>query len=759
MKKLALLLIILCGGMALQAQNGSIRGHVYDKDSGEPIIFGTVQLFSPNDTLGNNTDFEGFFSFGNLPKGNYRLVITYVGYDSLTLEIPLKSNQIFYQQLYIAESSIKLSTVQVSAYKSAAKTTVQISKLNVSPKEIKALPSIGGEADIAQYLPVLPGIINTGDQGGQLYVRGGSPIQNLILLDGMTIYNPFHSIGFFSVFETEIIRNVEVQTGGFGANYGGRISAIIDINTREGNKKQFSGKISANPFMGKVLLEGPIKKLDKPGSGSTSVLFTAKKSYIDKTSPSLYPHAESVIESVSGLPYSFTDVYGKLSSLAGNGSKVELFGFRFEDAVNYSIASLNWVSSGGGATFKLVPPNSSLIMGGTVAFSDYNISLQEADDSPRRSRISSYSAQLDFSYFGYNNEVNYGFAFTGLSTDFVFRNFLGVTIQQLDFTTELAGFVNYRHKLGKLIIEPGLRIQMYASQQNTQLEPRFAAKLNATENLRFKFASGLYSQNLLSTVNERDVVNLFVGFLSGPEQTIFEPGTQTPTKDRLQKAVHAIGGLEIDLTPRIELQVETYYKGFTQLIELNRNKRSALEPDYVTLTGNARGLDFSLRYNDQHSYLWITYSLGQVLRNDGQQIYPTIFDRRHNINVLFSHTFGNDQSWEFSLRWNYGSPFPFTQTQGFYGQLNFVEEGLNTNPATANPPLAILYANQRNGGRLLPYHRLDASLKKQFKFGLEVNASITNAYNRNNIFYIDRKTSKRVNQLPWLPSLGLSYNW
>ncbi len=757
-----MLFLFLASAMAwlpLSAQNGSIRGHVYDKESGVPIAFGTVQLFSQSDTLGTNTDIEGFFSFGHLPKGHYQLLITYVGYDSIALDIDLKAGQIFYRQFNMAESSIKLGTVQVSARKSAAKSNVQISKLNVSPKEIRALPSVGGEADIAQYLPVLPGIISTGDQGGQLYVRGGSPIQNLILLDGMTIYNPFHSIGFFSVFETDIIRNVEVHTGGFGASYGGRISAIIDINTREGDKKQFSGKISANPFMGKILVEGPLKKLKEAGSGSTSVLFTAKKSYIDKTSPALYPYAESVIESGRGLPYSFTDLYGKLSTLSGNGSKAEIFGFRFQDAVDYSIASLNWLSSGGGATFKLVPPNSSLIMGGNVAFSDYNISLQEEDDSPRRSRISSYSAQLKFSYFGYNNEVNYGFAFTGLSTDFQFRNFLGVTIQQLDFTTELAGFINYRQKLGKLIVEPGLRIQMYASQQKTQLEPRFAAKLNASDHLRFKLAGGLYSQNLLSTVNERDVVNLFVGFLSGPEQTIFEPGTHNPTQDRLQKAIHAVVGLEMDLGPRWELQLESYYKGFTQLIELNRNKLSAQDPDYSTLTGNARGVDLSLRYSSPRSYLWFTYSLGQVLRNDGEQIYPTIFDRRHNINALFSYTLGGDKSWEFSLRWNYGSPFPFTQTQGFYGQINFTEQGLNTNPATTNPPIGILYASQRNGGRLLPYHRLDVSLKKNFDFGLEIIASVTNAYNRKNIFYIDRRTTKRVDQLPWLPSIGLSYSW
>lgn len=745
------------------AQSGTIRGNVYDKASGEPIIFGTVVL--EGTTIGTNTDDLGFFSLSNVPIGNYRLVVTYLGYDSVGMDIKIVAGGIIYQSLYMEESSVQLDVVNISARKERARSDVQVSKVVVTPKQIRSLPSTGGDADIAQYLPVLPGIISSGDQGGQLFIRGGAPIQNLILLDGMTLFNPFHSIGFFSVFETETIRSVDVYTGGFGPEYGGRASAVVDIKTREGNKKRLAGIASASPFMSKLLLEGPIKKLTEEGGGSTSFILTGKHSYIDRTSPALYSYAESAIDpGTNGLPFSFTDLYGKISMLAGNGTKLDLFGFNFTDRVSYDVATLGWNSYGAGANFVVVPPNSNVIFGGNLALSDYFIKLEEEDGNPRDSRINSYSVQLDFTYYGYRSEFRYGFNFTSLSTDFNFRNFLGNTITQKSFTTEVAAYFKYKQRIGdKLIIEPGLRFQYYASQNTMSPEPRIAAKYLVTDGIRLKFSGGLFSQNLMSSVNELDVVNLFVGFLTGPQQAIFEPGTTTPTRDRLQKAYHAIGGVEIDLGRFFELNVEPYYKGFTQLIQLNRNKQLPSDPNFVVETGEAYGIDFSLRYEKKDLYLWATYSYGFVNRDDGEQIYPTVFDRRHNINLLGSYAFGKNKAWEAGLRWNFGSAFPFTQTQGFFSAIDFIQNGQGTDPTTANPDLGILYSDVRNGGRLLSIHRLDASLKRTFDLSvrskLVATFSITNLYNRENIFYIDRRTASRIDQLPILPSISLSWNF
>ncbi|RME97652.1 MAG: TonB-dependent receptor, partial [Bacteroidetes bacterium] len=508
---------------------------------------------------------------------------------------------------------------------------VQVSKVSVSPDQIRSLPSTGGESDIAQYLTVIPGIIASGDQGGQVFIRGGSPVQNKILLDGLTIYNPFHSIGFFSVFETEAIRSVDVLTGGFNAEYGGRISAIVDIKTRTGNQRKLSGLVSASPFQIKALVEGPLQALDPETGNSISFLLTGKHSYLDQTSKQLYAYAvdtdffsfagDSTLRAEDiGLPYNYTDLYGKLSINGGNGSKLDLFGFNFTD--NFAvpgIASLGWDNAGGGANFNLIPVNSNIIMNGTVGYSDYNIALTESDGRPRSSSISTYKAQLNFSYFGAHSQLDYGLMFLGFNTDFTFENLVGIEFEQKDFTTELAAYMKYKQKLGSLILEPGIRFQYFASQSTAIPEPRLGLKLNVSDGLRLKAAGGLYSQNLISTVNDLDIVNFFIGFLAGPEETLFEPNTNIPTDNRLQQAFHGVGGVEVDVSKSTTINLETYYKGFTQLIAINRNKLSPRDPDFITETGEAYGLDFSLKLEKERLYFWSTYSLTYVTRDDGIQ--------------------------------------------------------------------------------------------------------------------------------------------
>lgn len=774
MKSFVLLAFALLLGSFIAAQNGIIRGNVYDQASGEPIIFGNLRLANTN--FGEITDVNGFFSL-SVPAGDYTLIATYIGYDSVAIEVSIKENQIVYQRITLTPSAVELSTVDVSGTREQARSDVQISKVVVTPKQIRSLPATGGEADIAQYLPVLPGIVSSGDQGGQLYIRGGSPIQNKILLDGMTIYNPFHSIGFFSVFETETIRSVDVLTGGFNAEYGGRISAIVDIKTREGDKKQFGGLVSVSPFQSKVLLEGPIKKLKDNGGGSISYLLTGKHSYLNETSKIFYNYATdttfysfaagdtslAAISDEIGLPYSYTDLYGKVSFVSDNGSKLNLFGFNYTDNFNFvGLAKLNWTATGGGGNFTLIPPNSNTIMDGAISATNYDISLEESDGNPRTSGISSYTAALNFNYFGGDNQVTYGFEFTGFNTDFRFRNLVGITFTQRDFTTELAGYIKYKQRIGDLIIEPGFRAHYYASQAKVSLEPRIGLKYNITDYLRFKFAGGLYSQNVLSTVNELDIVNFFVGFLAGPEQTIFEPGTRTATSDRLQRSFHGVAGFELDVAKNAMVNIEPYYKGFTQLISVNRNKLSEQDPDFQVETGEAYGIDFSFKRETRQTYFWATYSYAFVNRDDGEQVYPTIFDRRHNINLLATYNFGKNLNWEFGLRWNYGSGFPFTQTQGFFQNVPFDQLTL-TDILTGNFDLGTILSDDRNGGRLPDYHRLDVSLKRTFNFSdrskLEALLSVTNTYNRENIFYVDRITNNRVNQLPILPSFGLTFGF
>ncbi len=755
--QLIFILFFIVSCQSIYAQ-GTLRGHVYDEATGEAIIYGNVVL--DGTTIGGTTDENGFFSISGIDAGTYTLTASYIGYADASKEIVIKDERITYEKVYINAGGVSLGVVNISAAKEQARTEVQVSKLQVTQKQIKALPSTGGDADILQYLQVVPGVITTGDQGGQLFIRGGSPIQNKILLDGMTIYNPFHSIGFYSIFETEVIKNVDVLTGGFNAYHGGRISAVVDIKTRPGNKKRLGGQVSLSPFMGKALIEGPVIKL-KEDAGSMSFILTAKKSLIQETSKVLYPYA--VRNDSIGLPFDFQDVYGKITFGTKNGSEFNVFGFNFSDTFSDpSIARVSWGNYGGGLNFNVLPQNSSLILNGKVGFSNYEIQLDEDDAKPRTSGINEYFLGLDFNFFGNSYEFDYGLEIKSIRTDFEFTNPFGINLSQFQNTTEMAAYFLYRKAWDRLVIEPSVRLQYYASLNEPRVEPRLGVKFNVTDDVRLKAAGGYYSQNLISTSNERDVVNLFTGFLSGPDAAIgsHEGGF---ADSRLQFSQHLVTGVEFDVLPSLTLNLEGYIKNFPQIIVINRNKLDASEPDYVTESGEARGVDLSLKYDTPKWYVWTTYSLGKVSRYDGEQTYATLFDRRHNSNVLVSYNLDKDGDFQISGRWNFGSGFPFTLTQGFYHNILF-EDGVDSDVITANnDDVSIIYSEERNGGRLPYYHRFDLSATKIFRFSEHVNleavASITNLYDRKNIFYFDRVEYERVNQLPIIPSIGLKLNF
>ncbi|MCA1764570.1 MAG: TonB-dependent receptor, partial [Flavobacteriales bacterium] len=296
---------VLFGAQAI-AQTGSVRGFVYEESGGEPVIFTNVYL--EGTSIGASTDVNGYFAIQGIPVGDYKLTVTYLGYDTLSKPITVTANRIETEKLFLKKSSIQMNTVEISAEKQEKMTNVTMSVTKATPKDIKQIPTVGGTADLAQYLQVLPGVVFTGDQGGQLYIRGGSPVQNKVLMDGMTIYNPFHSIGLFSVFDTELIRSADIYTGGFGAEYGGRVSSIMDITMRTGNKRRTAGKIGVNTFGANALIEGPIKRQTNDGLGSISYVLSVKNSYLDQSSKVFYDYVSD-----NGLPFSFTDVYGKLA--------------------------------------------------------------------------------------------------------------------------------------------------------------------------------------------------------------------------------------------------------------------------------------------------------------------------------------------------------------------------------------------------------------------------------------------------------------
>ena len=768
----ACLLLFSCAAFA-QNHYGTVKGFVYDKKTTEPMIY--TNIIVAGSKTGAQTDVNGYFSI-SLPSGSYSIIVTAVGYDSSVTTINLLPDAMVTKKIVLSSSEKELKGVEVSGRKTEKMTHINTGVTTVTPRELKLLPSSGGEPDLAQFLQVIPGVVFTGDQGGQLYIRGGSPAQTGIYLDGITIYSPFHSIGLFSVFETEAIRNVDVYTAGFGAQYGNRTSAIVDVHTKDGNKNEIGGLVSVSPIMSRALLEGPLVKSKKNSGAGVTFLVTAKTSYLDQTSKSLYGGFGEPFS--GGLPYKFTDLYGKVTLSGDNGSKLNLFGFNFDDHASllndssYStIADYHWQASGGGATFVVSPGNSAALIDGKFAYSNYNISLDQAsvpsDSIPRTSQINGFEAAINFTYFLHDySQLKYGVEVSGLHTALNYYSSAGVSTTENAQSTMAALYFLYRYNFGsKFILEPSVRFQYYSELNKLSPEPRLGMKLNLSDNVRLKFATGIYTQNIISTKSDQDIVNLFTGFLLSPGETINDPHGNA-VKSNLQTAYHAVGGIEVDVNSKVELNLEPWVKYFGQVDELNRNKLVETNPDFVAATGLADGIDLSAKYSHQRIYLWgalgyqdVTYT--SIDSKGNIQTYPTPFDTRFNANLVAAYTLGEKKNWDVSGRFNIHAPFPFTQTQGFYENIGMTS--LAGNPMTQNGNLGVLYANQINGGRLSWYHRLDVSVKRRFKLtkksNLDATFAITNVYDRQNIFYVDRITNVKVYQLPFFPSINLTWTF
>lgn len=780
MKYLALSFTFFIFG-TLFSQNTVLRGFIYDKSNGEPMGFEKVRLIDAKDSAlvaGTVTDVNGFFSIPKISIGEYVLVVDNFNYKRITEAVKVeKAEGIIDFKFFLEKDDAvrEIDEMKVSAESKQKRTEVNMSQIKLDKKGIERIPSVGAENDIVSAFSVTPGVITTGDQGGQLYVRGGTPIQNKILLDGMTIYSPFHSIGFFSVFETELIKSADIYTGGFDSRFGGRISSIMDITYRDGNRVKTGGKVSVSPFLAKAVLEGPIgaKKPDNSPRGGSYVL-SAKHSLLDYTAKNLYKN----VNDGQGMPFHFTDLYGKMTFNSDAGSKFSVFGFNHRDSVIYPEADIDWNAYGGGLNFILVPGGSPVLIKGHANGSYYETSFQEIGGAPRFSSIGGFDFGFDFSYFLANEgELNYGINLSSFNTDFQTVNESKRVISLEIPSTEIGLYTNYRLVKGRWVVQPNFRAQIYATYSTISLEPRLGVKYNATENFRLKFSGGRYSQNFTSASSDRDVVNIFNGLLTAPEnvqsQFIDEFGRVRDVRNGLQYSWHAIVGTEVDITKTITANVEVYYKYFPQLSNINQNKivednaqfsnvPDVLKKDFIIESGQSYGADFLVKYSLERFFFWGVYSYGYSTRWDGFISYFPVFDRRHNVNIVSTYLFGEKKNWEASLRWNLGSGLPFTPTAANYQGETF-SGGVTTDYVNNNPNNVSTILGEFNSERLPYYHRLDLTVKKNTVFKnkteMEIIGSVTNVYNRQNIFYVNRVTNKTIYQFPLLPSLGISYKF
>ena len=759
MKKIAILVTLFICVASLYAQNTVVKGFTYDDSNGEVLPYCTIQLMGTS--YGALSDSKGAFMINKIPKGTYAVKVSFLGYNDIIDTIRVRKDTVITKRYSLQPSSTTLDAVQIQGEGQRKEQETRTSVISVTPKDMSKMPAIGGQPDFAQYLQVLPGVISTGDQGGQLYVRGGTPVQNMLLLDGVLIYNPFHSIGIFSVFDMDIMSSADVYTGGFGAEFGGRISSVMDIQTRDGNKKHISGKVDVSNIQSQILLEGPLVKLKDNRKTALSFILSGKGSYLEPASKFFYPYVGE-----DGLPYSFWDLYGKLTLSTLNGTKLNVFGFNFNDKVNYSsIAAYSWNNWGVGTNFQIVPGDVPITITGALAYSKYTCNLDDKLYQPKSSTMDGFTFNLAFNYYLGRSVLNVGVEAMGFNTQYVYHTQFGSKVDIDDHTTDMSFFAKFKYNFkNKLLLEPSFRLQYYYSLGEASPEPRLAIKYNILRNLRLKLAGGLYSQNLVAVTSDQDVVNLFNGFISSPvSSSLLAPNMLNDgdeMKGRLQKAQHIILGLEYDPIPQISINMEGYFKNFSQLISVNRYKMFDTENEFIWEKGRAYGGDVTVKYDNKGFYMWLVYSLGWVKRTDGVVEYNPHFDRRHNVNLLLSYAFGKRRSWQIDARWNFGSGFPFTQTQAYYP--HYAPTNINDDYVSGNEDLYFMLAGL-NQARLPNYHRLDIGAKKKFHIGerntLELSVSFSNVYNYRNVFYVNRISNDVIYQLPFLYYFGLTWRF
>ena len=766
MKKIiGVLLLFLVTVGSIKSQTGYVKGFVLDATNGNPVIGASVWL--DGTTKGVSTNELGYFQLNKIPVGNIILNFRSIGFAEKQKSLLITDGQISNTVIQLKPKVLQLGTATISGKRQKWEDKNTVSIHSLTAKTIDRIPSLSGTPDLADYLQVVPGIVFTGDMGGQFYIRGGAPVQNLVKMDGMTVINPFHSIGFVSVFDTETLASVDVYTAGFSAGYGGRLSSVIDIRTRPGNRKRFAGVLNTSGFGYGLTLDLPLLKMTDKNPQSISLLVSNKRSYIDRIDEYIYPHLGE-----QGIPYRYNDLFAKLSFMGIYGDQLDVMGTRITDHAWLSGNTYSkWANTAGGVRFITSPNSSNWLYQASTYYSDYRGEFIEEGESPRNTYFNSYENRMKVFRMGEIADWDIGLSMDLYNTNHRFKDMEGVVKDNEYFTTELVTYIANKTRIGKWLLEPGLHLVYYADQTFFSPEPRFKAKYSLSPSISFNMATGWYTQNLVSTTSERDIIALFQGYYMGPAlvQNYYHGELII---NKIQQAWHLVGGFTILTKKDIKFSVEGYYKDFVKLVNYNRNRMyrdseltgnvpGYLKKFFLIEEGQAYGADFLMDYQKNDFSLWMGYSLAWVFREDERHAYVPHYDRRHNLNMLAGYKLGRNKQWNLKARWNIGSGFPFTQTNGVYEDVSLLY-GSYLMDMTFNGDMEAWFA-ELNGARLPWYHRLDISLQRKIEFSetqkLDLNIGIINLYNRDNLFYMNRLSYERINQFPILPNISVKYSF
>ncbi len=713
-----------------QSQFASLRGFVTDSTSGESIAF--ANLIIVGTTHGTSSNTRGYYYIPAIPEGLVTVRVSYLGYDSRDIKFEARRGQISQIDIRLVPRSIELQELSVVAQKPVRENEPNLGMQKISIQEINMHPA-GLESDIFRVIQASAGVNSTGDVTSKYYVRGGNSDQNAVLLNGATIYNPFHALGIFSVIDPEIISVMEFFKGGFSPKYGSRLSSILNVVTRDGNKNSYHGSAQSSLISGKLSLEGPIP--------NGSFLVTGRKSY--------YPKILKKYLNDKEVPFDFYDLSFKTnynSTILDNNSKFVAHGFLSNDKVDNedpffedykiknTVLGFNWHKVWSSPLFSVITVNYSRF--------DAQLTPNLSESKARKNVLSDFSTDFNFTYvYDSKDELEFGVQNKAITTELNMENLNGFQINSKQSGFDLSMYFNYRfYRWENLGLDLGLRSKLVGITKKRPFlfEPRISATYILTSGLSVKGVIGRYSQELTTIADEGELIS------------VFEPWVIIPDYLAAPEATHFIVGFELKPSDQIAIEIEGYYKDLINLAEINQKKTNPTQNDYINVDGEAYGMESNFSFQNSSLFFKTSYSLSWAYKIKNNVKYFPRYDSRHNLSILFSVDLGS--GWLANANWAFKSGMPYTPISGFYDQL-IIDPWGNTSTIGFLPSI---YWGDKNSQRLPVYHRLDLSITKKFNLGfanISLGASVINVYNRSNIYYFDSSTGKKVNMIPILPSV------
>ena len=781
------------------AQKRTISGYVMDAASKETLIGATV--VDKNSGKGCATNNYGFYTL-TLDQGQVDLQVSYVGYTQQNEAIDLKENV---SRNFMLTTNIELGEVVVEAARATVSArSPQMSVVELPVQQIKSIPTLFGEADVLKAIQLLPGVQNGSEGSAGMYVRGGGPDENLLLLDGVPVYNVNHALGFFSVFNPDALKNVTLYKGSFPAHFGGRLSSVVDIRMKEGDMQKYHGNVSVGLISSKLNVEGPIVK-DK-----LSFNLSFRRTYGDLLiKPTLWI-ASAISPDMSKMRagYNFYDLNAKLNWKISDKDRLYLsfytgddaisFGVRYKDyendGVQYTnnmglgwrwgnkVASLRWTHVMSQKLFMDASVNYTqyrhrltMDMSDERFYEQYNQTVKDEFNMAYKSGINDITAKVDFDYTPLpNHEIRFG----GNYTYHMFRPEVQsakmVTGDQTAIDTTMSVSNVYAHETALYIednmtfgdifrVNAGVHYSTFTVEGKTyqSVQPRLSASVMLASNFSLKAGYAYMTQ--------------YVHLLSNSSLSLPTDLWVPVTKNIVPMNAHQVSlGAFYELPKLFDISLEGYYKTMDNLIEYKDGasffgSSDTWENKVCLGKGWAYGIEFLVQRSFGKTTGWIGYTWAHAKRQfdregmeiNGGKVFPAKYDRRHDLSITVQHKFSD--RFDLSGTWVFSS--------GNCGTLGTqVYEGLMDEWGH----IPSINALERNNFRMGNYHRLDLSVNfhKQKKHGIRTwNISVYNVYNHKNPFIVytdygwdeatqtEKKRLMQASLFPIIPSVSYSFKF